>query len=218
MEDIINWVKNLGSWPIVIKPLNSAASDGVTICENLLEINSAFERIYNQENKLGIKNEEVLVQEYLEGTQYFVNTVSWDSVHFISDIWVQTRRRLSGRAFLFESMTLCPRDGQTEIELCEYTKKILDALHMSHGAAHNEIMWTKDGPILIELNARLMGASIDDSSFHQALGYTQAQLLAFAYVFPQKFIKMYSKLKYKITKNLSEVSLIFPKDGFLKSF
>ncbi|APJ05184.1 hypothetical protein AXG55_12185 [Silvanigrella aquatica] len=218
MNEIIQWVKRFRTWPIVIKPLNSAASDGVTICENEFEIQAAFDRIYNQENRLGIKNEEVLVQEYLEGTQYFVNTVSWDGIHCISDIWVQNRRRLEGRAFLFESMSLCPSKGKIENELKKYTEKVLSALNLTHGAAHNEVMWTKEGPKLIELNARLMGASIDDDSFRTALGYTQAQLLALAYVNPKEFINNYTRQNYRLYKNLSEVSFIFHKDGILKSF
>ena len=218
VNEIIQWSENLGTWPIVIKPLNSAASDGVTICENSSEINFAFQRIFNQENKLGIKNEEVLAQEYLEGTQYFVNTVSWEGKHYISDIWIQNRKRLDGKAFLFESMTLCQSTGFIETELRDYTVKVLDALNLSHGAAHNEVMWTKEGPILIELNARLMGASMDDSSFISALGYTQAQLLALAYVSPQEFLNNYVGQYYRIFKKLTEVSFIFTKDGILKDF
>ncbi|WP_397601757.1 ATP-grasp domain-containing protein [Silvanigrella sp.] len=141
-NDILKWAENLNSWPIVIKPLNSAASDGVTICENLIEISKAFHRIYKQENKLGIKNEEVLAQEFLDGTQYFVNTVSWKGNHYISDIWKQNRRRLHGRGFLFESMLLCPSTGNIENKLTKYTKEVLNALNLTHGAAHNEIMLT----------------------------------------------------------------------------
>ena len=115
-------------------------------------------------------------------------------------------------------MSLCPSTGKIENELIQYTKKILNALNLSHGAAHNEIMYTKKGPILIELNARLMGASIDDSSFMNALGYTQAQLLALAYVDPKKFIKNYVNTNYTILKNISEVSFIFHKNGILKNF
>ena len=79
-------------------------------------------------------------------------------------------------------------------------------------------MWTDKGPVLIELNARLMGASIDDSAFIEALGYTQAQLLALAYIHPQKFINKYVNQNYNIFKNLSEVSFLFHKDGILKDF
>lgn len=217
-NEIIKWAENLNSWPVVIKPLNSAASDGVTICENILDVKTAFHRIYKHENKLGIKNEEVLAQEFLDGTQYFVNTVSWNGNHYISEIWKQNRRRLHGRAFLFESMSLCPSNGNIENELIKYTKEVLNALNLTHGAAHNEIMWTEKGPVLIELNARLMGASIDDSAFIEALGYTQAQLLALAYIHPQEFINKYVNQNYKIFKNLSEVSFLFHKDGILKDF
>ncbi|MGY3802583.1 ATP-grasp domain-containing protein [Pigmentibacter ruber] len=216
--EIMNWAEINKKWPVVVKPLNSAASDGVTICANTNEIEQAFSRIMYQENKLGIKNEEVLIQEYIEGTQYFVNTVSWNGKHYISDIWKQNRRRLKDRAFLFESMSLCDSDGKIEIELIEYTKKVLDALELSHGAAHNEIMFTKDGPILIELNARLMGASIEDEAFKQALDKTQSELLALVYSNHDLFMQEFADKKYSKKQHLNEVSFIYEKNGILLDF
>ncbi len=215
---IVEWCLNLKKWPVVIKPLNSAASDGVTICETIDEVKTAIEKILKQENRLGIKNEEILAQEFLDGTQYFVNTVSWNGEHFISDIWIQKRKRLPGKAFLFESMALCDREGQIEEHLAKYTIEILNTLQLTHGAAHNEIMWTEKGPVLIELNARLMGGAIEDSSFKSALGYTQAELLAIAYLDSNTFLKKYANKKYNLKNNLTEISFLFSKNGTLKNF
>ncbi len=216
--EIMNWAEINKKWPVVIKPLNSAASDGVTICSNTNEIENAVSRILYQENKLGIKNEEVLIQEYVEGTQYFINTVSWNGIHYVSDIWKQNRRRLKDRAFLFESMSLCDSEDKIECELINYTKSILNSLDLSHGAAHNEVMLTKEGPVLIELNARLMGASIEDEAFKQALEYTQAEILALAYCDPDRFMENFANKKYIKKQHLNEVSFIFEKNGVLIDF
>lgn len=216
--EIMNWAEMNKKWPVVIKPLDSAASDGVTICSNTNEIEIAFSRILYQENKLGIRNEEVLIQEYIEGTQYFVNTVSWNGKHFISDIWKQNRRRLKDRAFLFESMSLCDSNDKIECDLINYTKKVLSALNLTHGAAHNEIILTKNGPILVELNARLMGASIEDEAFKQALDFTQAELLALAYSDYESFLLKFAEQKYTKKQHLNEISFVYEKNGILIDF
>ena len=71
-------------------------------------------------------------------------------------------------------MSLCDSEDKIECELINYTKSILNSLDLSHGAAHNEVMLTKEGPVLIELNA-LNGEKgfYQDEAFKQALEYTQ---------------------------------------------
>lgn len=217
-EDIVHWAQKQNKWPVIIKPINSAACDGVIICDNKQAVREAFNLNFQKINRLGILNEEILIQAHIEGIQYFVNTVSWEGKHFVSDIWKQIRRRLPGRAYLFEGMSLCHSSGAIESELIAYTSKVLDTLGLRYGAAHNEVMWTENGPVLIEVNARLMGASIDDLSFVNALGYTQIQALVLAYAQPMKFSEVYLGKKYTLLNHLTEVSFIFDRDGYLIDF
>jgi hypothetical protein len=63
-----------------------------------------------------------------------------------------------------------------------------------------------------------MGGAIEDSSFKSALGYTQAELLAIAYLDSNTFLKKYANKKYNLKNNLTEISFLFNKDGTLKNF
>ncbi len=62
----------------VVKPVESAGSDDVFLCESKDDVKNAFERINGKINGLGQKNDAVLVQEFLDGTEYVVDSVSLD--------------------------------------------------------------------------------------------------------------------------------------------
>merc|ERR1719422_2311284 len=47
--------------------------------------------------------------------------------------------------------------GEKEDQLAEYVFKVLDAVGLRYGPCHTEGMFTKRGPILVEVNARLHG-------------------------------------------------------------
>ncbi|GGT14419.1 ATP-grasp domain-containing protein [Streptomyces purpureus] len=212
------WLSAHGSYPVVVKPLDSSCSDGVQVCDSLGHALAAFDSLLGRRNLIGRVNDEILVQEYLSGTQYFVNTVSWDGEHYVSDIWRLERRPRPGGAFLFESMTLRPSDGEVETALRTYTVAALDALGFRHGAAHCEVMWTPDGPVLVEANARLMGASIDSATFTRALGHTQTGVLADAYADPAAFRAKLAAGPYILREHLAEASFLFSRTGRLSGF
>lgn len=65
----------------VVKPVQSAGTDDVFLCTSLEEAELAFQRILGKINGIGLLNESVLVQEFLEGKEYVVDKVSKDGVH-----------------------------------------------------------------------------------------------------------------------------------------
>jgi len=52
-----------------------------------------------------------------------------------------------------------PSDDPVAKVLIDYTVGCIDALAIANGATHNEIMMTKDGPCLVEVNCRVHGHS-----------------------------------------------------------
>lgn len=72
--------------PVVIKTLNSADSDGVLICKMPGEIGKNFPLTSRRKNFLGDINNNLLIQEKIEGTQNILsirypgkeNTISYD--------------------------------------------------------------------------------------------------------------------------------------------
>lgn len=215
VEALVNWAEQRCGFPVVVKPLNSGASDGVTVCDNASEVRQAAKNLLGEKNLLGYVNEEVLIQELIDGVQFFVNTLSWKGQHYVTDIWEQVRSRVAGGAFNFEGMHLIDANEAKAKSLSEYTGDVLSALGINYGAAHNEIILTQDGPVLIEANARLMGASINEQSFSTCLGYTQVSLCADMYLAPEVFLSSFVGKCYQLKAHVSEVSFLFKRDGWL---
>merc|ERR1711896_119497 len=47
--------------------------------------------------------------------------------------------------------------GAEQDALVDYVFNVLDAVGLQHGPCHTEVMFTKRGPILVEVNARMHG-------------------------------------------------------------
>lgn len=65
---LAEWAEHNGSYPVVIKPLSSAATDGVYVCDSLDDVVAAAEEVLSSRDIFGKRNEEALVQSYLAGT------------------------------------------------------------------------------------------------------------------------------------------------------
>jgi len=67
--EIESWLSewNPDPFKVIVKPMDSAGSDDVTLCQSWEEVRNAFGNIMGKVNGLGIVNKAVLVQEYLEG-------------------------------------------------------------------------------------------------------------------------------------------------------
>ncbi len=155
------WAAGRDKWPVVVKPLDSAGTDGVTLCEDPAAVEAAFAAILGRPNALRGANEELLVQEMLRGTQLFVNSVSWDGKHRVSEVWQDNKRRIEGN-LVYDYEELHPRHGEKQDAVVDYVEEALDALGIRFGPAHTEVMLTADGPVLVESGARLHGSTRDD--------------------------------------------------------
>ena len=84
LNEIQDWIRQRQKWPVVIKPVESSGTDGVRLCTRESEVAAAFESIVNRTDVFGKPNESVLVQEYVRGPEYAVDTVSHDGRHRIA--------------------------------------------------------------------------------------------------------------------------------------
>jgi hypothetical protein len=110
-----------------------------------------------QHNRLGLVNDRLVVQEYCQGTEYVVDTASFDGKHSVSDICRYHKIDNGGHMAVYESMAWMPPTIPAYAELVEYAFGVLDAVGLRFGAAHVEIMLTDRGPRLIEIGARPHG-------------------------------------------------------------
>src|SRR5262249_51831737 len=157
------WARAHGRWPVVVKPLASAAAEGVSICRSHADIDQAFAAAFGQTTTMGGRNDELLLQGYLAGPQFIVNAVSRNGRHYVTDAWRQTTAAYGEKVVPRETSLLDPTEPTAQA-LIDYTLAALPALGIENGASHSELKWTPSGPTLIETGARLMGAAMDRAS------------------------------------------------------
>ena len=159
VDEIIDWTESTLDWPVIVKPPRSVASDGIAFCRSVDEVRQAAAIILSATNALGCKNHAVLVQEFLAGTEYIVDTVSLDGNRKTTAIWEYNRPPTADACEFvsYDAMTLLPYSGKRQQALQSYACSVLDALAIEIGPAQCELMWVDGEPVLVEAAARLSG-------------------------------------------------------------
>jgi len=184
-DQVAHWMESAGlaGCDLVIKPPKSASTDGVTLVPRGQGWKEIFDGALHTTNRLGIINDSLIVQEYVEGTEYVVDTFSHDGVHTVTDVCRYTKVRNGPHMAVYDTMEWIDPNLPLVGELIGYTRGVLDAVGMRFGAAHVEIMSTADGPVLIELGARPHGGgqprfclrATQDSQIERTVRYFDGQ-------------------------------------------
>jgi len=183
----VAWATAADYWPCVAKPLASASTDGVFICRDAADLRAAFPAILSTKDIFDGNNERVLVQSFLTGTEYIVDTVSVDGHAYVCGVWQYDKRLLTNGKPIYNRDILIDAADPVVTQLVDYTRKMLDALGIHNGPAHSEVIVGPDGPALVEVGARLNGNM--QPAFHDlCLGANQADLTALAFVRPDEFL------------------------------
>lgn len=186
LDALVDWAQQAGGYPVVVKPISSAATDGVYICHDAGQVRAAAESVLASRDIFGMANTEVLVQTYLAGTEYIVDTVSCDGHRYVCGVWRYEKSLLPSGRNIYDKDILVDADSEVVADLVAYIDGVLDALDIRWGPAHSEVIVTKDGPVLVELGARLNGNL--NPGFHDVcLGTNAASLTARAYLRPEEF-------------------------------
>lgn len=211
LNAIYDWINNHTTYPVVIKPLKGACAVGVFICRNSSDVENAFNENIGQINIMGVKNTEVLVESFLAGREYIVNSVSCNGKHAINDIWVYHKKYLPGHGNVYDYDELLPFEGAIQEELINYTFKVLDALGIKFGPSHAEIIYTQSGPVLVEIGSRISGGTHVELS-QECVGHDVINLTIDSYINHEHFSAHMDKEK-KIKKYAMLVNLISSKEG-----
>ncbi|WP_406149299.1 ATP-grasp domain-containing protein [Streptomyces sp. NBC_01012] len=192
----VAWAEEHGRYPVVVKPLSSAASDGVFVCDGPDAVRAAAGTVLDTPNIFGLANTEALVQSYLKGTEYIVDTVSSDGERYVCGVWEYEKTLLpSGKNIYNRDLLADPDDNPVVARLTAYVDEVLGALGIAWGPAHAEVIVTADGPVLVEIGTRLNGNL--HAPFHDVcLGHNQAALTAQAYTRPEEFRAGYAGRTY----------------------
>ena len=149
-----NTVKNKIAFPCIVKPTDNAGSRGVILVEGPEALDNAY--AYSKEHS---RCGSVIIEEYLTGQEVSVEVMAVQGeIHILA----VTDKLTTGEPYFVE-MGHCQPSQLPE----NYLKKIKDlakravqAIGITNGPAHVEIMLTDDGPKMIELGARMGGDCI----------------------------------------------------------
>lgn len=208
-EEVESFLKT-ESYPVVLKPNESAGSDGVKLCHTFEEAKEHFHVLMKSQMVNGGDVPAVLCQEFLKGKEYVVDHVSRDGVHKTMMVWVYDKRPANGAAFVYFGCSPVPSDSPEAKILISYIRGVLDALGIANGPSHGEVIITQDGPCLVEMNCRARGGDGNWRPLAKALngGYSQVEATADAYLDDYQFAKLPDKPPAPFKSSGDEVCLV----------
>ncbi|EHL5833385.1 ATP-grasp domain-containing protein [Salmonella enterica] len=159
-DDIIHWVEEHKIFPVVVKPVNSAGSDCVTICHDIDEVKYACSLILGKFNKFEQENIFVLVQEFLYGNEYVVDTVTLNGQTVTCNVFEYEKVAANHAAFVYRSIRALELNDPIAKKLIAYNDQVLKALDIQQGAGHSEIIISNEEPVMVEVGARMHGGNI----------------------------------------------------------
>jgi len=142
--------------PVIFKIPQSSNSQGVTKVHSLKQAEDIFSNEVGTTNGYGYKVKEVLIQEFLSGKEYVVDSVSRDGVHKTVVVWHEDVRPGNGYFSLYYGFKMMdPRDPKIKA-IIDYANKVLDATGLHNGASDMEVFWIEEEgqACVTDLNAR----------------------------------------------------------------
>ncbi|MFD5172432.1 ATP-grasp domain-containing protein, partial [Bacillus mycoides] len=144
------------NFPLIVKSPKSTGSKDVLLVKNkdqlILSIQSLLKKL---------PNEEILIEEYIDGPQYLVEIlVQNGKVHIIAVI--EQEITLFERFIVTGYSLLGQVDKRLYNSLFNAVNSVIQAFNMKNGACHLELRRIKDVWKLIEINPRISGGAMND--------------------------------------------------------
>jgi cysteine synthase A len=149
--------------PCVVKPVDESGSTGVLRCDTAEEaVAHATGIIATATNVRGQPAARAaLVERYLSGTEFSVESFTIDGVHHIVGI---VGKSVTGAPHFVEHRHIVPAELPAEAadEMVTTVRRALTAAGLERGPAHTEVKLTPAGASVIEINPRLAGGMIPE--------------------------------------------------------
>ena len=157
--------KNL-HYPVIIKPIDSGGSQGITKVDNPEELTKAFHNAVSHS-----KTNRAIAEEFIDGREFSVETISHAGKHYILQI---TDKVTSGAPHFIEMQHHQPAniDAEGATRIRETVFSALTALKIENSPSHTEIKMNKKGELyIIEIGARMGGDYITSDLVRLSTGY-----------------------------------------------
>ena len=159
-EKILRFVRG-HSFPLVIKTPRGAGTSHVYVCDKQEQVLAGFRAIQREKNFFGEKTGSAVIESFIGGNEYVIDTFSDGERAHVTDIWVYEKIQTETFKNIYYSVISLPLTAPETTPMQKTAVRIAEAFGVKLGPAHLEL---KDdpirGPTLIELGPRLAGARL----------------------------------------------------------
>lgn len=176
VKEAIDIYHKFGDRPVVLKALRGAAAANLKFCNSEEDIKEYADTFFSSTNSFtGNKENEVLVQEFVSGDEYVVNTMTVNGKSIVVGLWKYELTFIEGHPIFsgFQSYTPEEFNFIGLSELIQYAYDANKALKITNGPAHCEFFVDDRGPVLIEANCRMMGGPLFESFLKPVFGNSE---------------------------------------------
>ena len=162
----------IGGFPVIIKPRDNSGSRGVIYCKNENELRNSFLDV-----KTHTRKETILVEEFIHGREFSVESFHNEDVHSVIQI---TEKETTPFPYNVELSHIQPAniDEQTRSNIENIIEKIGESFQFNHCPSHTELKISKNGAItVIETSPRLGGDFITSHLVPLSTGIDMESLL-----------------------------------------
>lgn len=152
-------------YPLIVKPLDRSGSRGITKIYDASELEQAIAYA----KSVGF-DKRVLVEEFVEGDEYSVESISYQGWHHVLTI---TKKFTTGAPHFIETGHMEPAGLSAHMEEQVFAMVVhaLDTLQIKNGASHTEFKITPDGTLkIIEIGGRMGGDFIGSNLVQLSMG------------------------------------------------
>ena len=210
-DEALEFCTSLGIKSAVVKPLQSAGSNGLFLCDSLDDVSNAVKELLTMKDYYGRPITSALVQERITGTEYIVNTVSCNGEHKLNSILRYKKQRTIEGGYIYDYAETIGKLEPGHAALVEYAYKVADAIGIKYGLVHGEYMIDENGPVLIEVNCRPMGGTMPAEFLDKIYGQHETDTLLDCFLYPEKFYEDKYKPYRPMRKGVLKF-IIIPKD------
>jgi biotin carboxylase len=161
LRELQRWSEAHG-YPVVAKPPEGAGTRGVRVCHDPRQLAAAFAQIMDLPALFHGAHRRVVVEEYLDGDEYFMDLVHDGDRHQVIACARYEKIQTEDSAGIYRNIFSLPLDAPEVEEAYGYVRRVSAALDVRLGVSDVEYKLTSKGPRFIELNNRLPGAMVPD--------------------------------------------------------
>jgi biotin carboxylase len=153
-------------FPVIVKPTDRSGSRGVTKVNSLEFLEDAVNRAVTES-----LSATAIVEEFVNGKEFSIEMITWRHNHHFLAV---TEKVTTGSPYFVEIEQHEPAQVTDEVKnaMISLTIKALNALGVTYGASHSEIIVDENNELfIVEIGARMGGDNIGACLVEMSTGY-----------------------------------------------